>query len=116
MPLPPLMRAPWWHWPVYFTPAPVCVYSWVSGNYKIGRTATWVMMALALWFQILFVMHVRRFNRLAIRTGGRLCPTCGYSLTGHEGDGPCPECGIRVERESATQWWVASGNLPRWRA
>lgn len=39
-----------------------------------------------------------------------VCPTCGYSLTGHDADGVCPECGQHYGRSLVVLYGWGCGN------
>ncbi len=43
------------------------------------------------------------------RTGGRLCPHCGYDVTGLADRGACPECGKGYDREADRAMWAEVG-------
>jgi len=71
-----------------------------------------VRMAAELGAYVLFavggccsILGRRRRKREVLASALRLCPNCGYALTGLPADGRCPECGERFADHILREIW-----------
>ena len=69
-----------------------------------------LVMQAAMWTAVL-ILHLalrRREKRFVERVRGldyRVCPSCGYLLTGLPDSGKCPECGEDYELQKLRDIW-----------
>jgi len=77
--------------------------------YKVALR--WSFVFFGLWglsVIILIYLALRSHKRLVKRlesSGFKLCPSCGYPLTGLTGKTCCPECGLELDVEQVESAW-----------
>jgi hypothetical protein len=76
---------------------------WFSRRWLIAFSSALVIVTLG---NILMVIVAElRLKRRVIAADKRICPTCGYSLLGHNAEGTCPECGQAFTPASLEAAW-----------
>lgn len=77
--------------------------------YKVSLR--WSFVIFGLWglsMIVLIFLALRSHKRLVKRLESsefKLCPKCGYPLTGLTGKTCCPECGVKVDIEKVESDW-----------
>ncbi len=71
-------------------------------------------VAIAIEFFIIHLgwRHQRRLRATVVRTGGRLCTTCGYDMTDAPERCHCTECGTAYSMHDAIRAWTEWGFRP----
>jgi hypothetical protein len=76
-----------------------CIIGLAALGFEARNKAVWVMVAP---LELLLIANLRARRLLKtrlIRLRGKLCPQCGYSLTGNV-SGLCPECGTPIAQQA----------------
>ena len=56
---------------------------------------------------LLLLLWDKRLTRRLKAVDYKLCPECGYQLTGLSGETACPECGVPCDIEQVVKAWRA---------
>jgi len=85
----------------------------------------WVPMGLGVWMNMIGLvvciylptihgtLHEASVRRRLKAAGYRLCPRCGYDLSGLGDEGACPECGRGFLAASLAEQWAGAGLATR---
>ncbi len=63
-----------------------------------------VAVLMVLWVVVICQWEKRLVQRLRA-DDYKLCPDCGFQLTGHEGLCTCPECGTACDLDEVQAAW-----------
>ena len=63
-----------------------------------------VAVLMVLWVVVICEWEKRLVQRLRANDY-KLCPNCGFQLTGHEGRCHCPECGTACDLDEVQAAW-----------
>ena len=108
---PPLARRHYWRWIIVCLLLLGIILATLPINlYKVAGVR-WSFVFLGLWALSLPVMvyfalesHKRLVKRLE-SSEFKLCPKCGYPLTGLTGKTCCPECGLQLDVDQVEYAW-----------
>lgn len=70
----------------------------------LTQIADWMLYTGCAFSLIVGLAMVRR-GRALRRSDYRLCPRCGYDLTGLDDTGQCPECGRAYVTAEVQRFW-----------
>ena len=111
--LPPFVRRQYIRFLVYFVVglAAIGLLIWLSVvAFPQSSLSSFVMYSAFAYPPISILLLSRWDKRLTRRLEAleyRLCPACGYQLTGLSGETACPECGVLCDIEQVVNAWRA---------
>lgn len=74
------------------------------GLVGLGAFCAVAAVLISLWVIAVGRWETRLVQRLQA-AACKLCPRCGYDLTGHDGLIDCPECGTALDLDEVTKAW-----------
>ena len=93
--------SPWFQWVMAWTPG----YSSLGAALISGATIMGLWILPGVVWALFVIRWERQLLRRARESDYKLCPFCGYSLTGHRGEVQCPECGKPCDMEHVQREW-----------
>lgn len=107
---PPLARRHYWRWIIVcLLLLGIILATWPINLYKVAGRWSFAFYGLwALSMPVLMYFALESHKRLVKRlqsAGFKLCPSCGYPLTGLTGKTCCPECGLELDVDQVESAW-----------
>ena len=108
---PPLARRHYWRWiivcllllGIILATLPINLYKMAGLRWSLVFYGLWALsMPVLMYFAL--ESHKRLVKRLE-SAGFKLCPKCGYPLTGLTGKTRCPECGLQLDVDQVEYAW-----------